>query len=115
MPASSARRRKVISPHCAAHFGPAQCVDQRARFLLQGLLAERDGFERGLQAAESFGAVFFNALDLLLGLAQRLADRCEHGLDRFLAFAERRDRVLLMLSEVLARELQEQLAVRAQR
>src|SRR4029453_11404701 len=52
---------------------------------------------------------------LLLGLAEGFADRQQHLLDRFLAFGERRSRRLLMLAEMLARELQEYLAVGAQR
>src|SRR5690606_28233811 len=73
------------------------------------------GFERALEAAERFGALLLDAQDLLLGLCERLADRRKHGLDRLLARLQGSDRILLMLAQVLARELQKDCAVRAQR
>ena len=100
----------------AAHFRTAQRVHQRASFFLQRRLAERDRFERALQAAEGFGAFLFDAQDLLLGLAERFANR-RRAWSRSLSRARlrARDRRLLMLAEMFARELQEQFAIGAQR
>ena len=98
-----------------AHFGSAQGIHERSRLTLQCLLTECHGFDRAAQAAEAFRAFFFDAQDLLLGLAQRFADRCEHGFDCFLALRQRSDRGLLVLTQVLACELEKDFAVGTQR
>ncbi len=99
----------------AAHFRPPQRVDQRARLFLQCLLPDHDRLDRALEAAIRFGALLLDALDLLLGLVQRFANRCDQGLDGLLTLHQRRGCVLVVLAQVLARQLQEHFAVRAQR
>src|SRR5512138_475213 len=101
MPASSARRLSVSSPHWPRTSG------RRSAFT-----SVRDALERALQAAEGFRALFLDAKHLLLCLDERLANGSEHRLDRFLASGQRCGCGLLVLRQVLACELQEQLAVR---
>ncbi len=99
----------------AAHFRPAQCVDQRPRLLLQRLLSDRHRLDRAAEAAERLGALFLDALYLLLGLVQRVADRRDERLDGLLTLHQHGGGVLVVLAQVLARQLQEHFIVRAHR
>ena len=68
-----------------AHFGPAQRIHQlRVSFCSACCPTITDSIE-ALQAAEGFGALLLDALHLLLGLAQRFANRRDQRLDRLLA------------------------------
>ncbi len=113
MPASSASRRSVISPHWPRTSGRRSAVTRLRVSLLQRDLAQRDAFERAAQRAEALGAFLLDARDLLVRLLQRLAHRVEHGLDGFLALGQVAQRRFLLLPQRLPRQLQEQLVVAA--
>src|SRR5690606_38861959 len=99
----------------AAYLGATQGIYERTRLLLQRLLTERNRLERALQAAERLRSLFLDPQHLLFGLEQCLFDGAEHRLDRLLARRQRSRSGLLMLGQVFARKVQEQLAIRAER
>ena len=115
MPASSASRRSVSSPHWPRTSGRRNALtSERVSFCSACCPTATDSIEL-LQAAERFGALLLDALDLLLGLAQRVANRRDQRLDGLLTLHQRGGGVLVVLAEVLARQLQEHFVVRAQR
>ncbi len=110
--------RKAAQGHLAplaADLGPAQRGHEAARLALQRLLPECYVLDGIAQRAEALGTLFLDARDLLVRAGERVAQRGHHRRDRFLALGETVHRSFLLLAQHLSRELQENLAVVAQR
>ena len=115
MPASSTRRRNDISPHWPRTSGRAQGVHQVACLALQSGLALIDGLEVLAHRAEGFVPILLDVRNLRprcvssaswIGLSI-VSMACSRSLRAC-------SRLQLLLAEIFARELEEQLAVATQ-
>ena len=106
--------KRQLAP-AAAHLGTAERGGEVARLALQLRLAAGERLDLGAESRKGLAALALEGLHLRLGALERGAQRLHQLLDGELALPERAGSHGLVASQRLAREAQEELAVRAQR
>src|SRR5205807_1482004 len=106
--------KRQLAP-AAAHLGTAERGGEVTRLALQLRLAAGEGLDLGAESRKGLAALALEGLHLRLGALERGAQRLHQLLDGELALPERAGSHGLVASQRLAREAQEELAVRAQR